>query len=123
MITGSWAALLALLYLVLSVLVIRQRYRSRTAIGLGTAEGLLRASRAHGNFAEYAPLALVLMLLLEQGGSAPWLLHGLGAALLLGRASHALGISRSPEQLRFRQLGMLLTFGVLLVAALALLLR
>ncbi|WP_407023013.1 MAPEG family protein [Roseococcus sp. DSY-14] len=123
MITGTWAALLALLYLALSVLVIRQRYRSRTAIGLGTAEGLLRASRAHGNFAEYVPLALVLMLLLEQGGAPAFLLHGLGAALLLGRASHAWGISRSPERLRFRQLGMLATFGVLAVAALALLLR
>lgn len=123
MITGSWAALLALLYLALSGLVIRQRYRTRTAIGLGSGEGLLRAARAHGNFSEYVPLALVLMLILEQGGTAPWLLHGLGAGLLLGRAAHAVGISRSPEQLRFRQLGMLLTFGVLLVAALALLLR
>ena len=123
MITGLYAALLALLFLALSGLVIRQRYHTRTAIGLGTGEGLLRASRAHGNFSEYVPLALVLLLILEQGGAAPWLLHVLGAALLLGRAAHAFGISRSPEQLRFRQLGMLLTFGVLGVAAGALLLR
>ncbi len=123
MITGGYAALLALLYLALSGLVIRQRLRHGVPIGLGEAEGLLRASRAHGNFAEYVPFALVLILLLEQGGAALWLLHGLGVALLLGRLSHAWGISRLPERLLFRQLGMLMTFGVLGVAALALLLR
>jgi len=122
-ITGGYAALLALLYLALSGLVIRQRLRHGVPIGLGEAEGLLRASRAHGNFAEYVPFALVLILLLEQGGAALWLLHGLGVALLLGRLSHAWGISRLPERLLFRQLGMLMTFGVLGVAALALLLR
>ena len=69
MITGGYAALLALLYLALSGLVIRQRLRHGVPIGLGEAEGLLRASRAHGNFAEYVPFALVLILLLEQGGA------------------------------------------------------
>jgi uncharacterized membrane protein YecN with MAPEG domain len=45
------------------------------------------------------PILLVLLLLLELGGSRPWLLHGLGAAILLGRVLHAAGISRSPERL------------------------
>ncbi len=123
MITGTYAALLALLLLVLSALVIRQRLRHRTAIGLGSAEGLLRASRAHANFAEYVPFALLLMLLLEQGAAPAWLLHALGLALLLGRLSHAYGISRMPERLLFRQVGMLCTFGVLGVAAVAMLVR
>lgn len=121
-VTSLYAALLALLFLALSVLVIRQRLRARMALGLGEAEGLLRASRAHGNFAEYVPLLLVLLLLLELGGASGPLLHGLGAAVLLGRVLHAAGISRSPEQLRLRQAGMLLTFTPLAVAALALIL-
>ena len=121
-VTSIYAALLALLLLALSVLVIRQRLRNKVAIGLGEAEALLRASRAQGNFAEYVPILLVLLLLLELGGSGPVLLHGLGAAILLGRVLHAAGISRSPERLLLRQAGMLLTFGALTVAALALLL-
>lgn len=122
-VTSLYAALLALLFLALSVLVIRQRLRHKVAIGLGEAEGLLRASRAQGNFAEYGPLLLILLLLLELGGSSRTLLHGLGAAILLGRALHAAGISRSPERLLFRQAGMMLTFGALAVGALALLVR
>lgn len=122
-VTSLYAALLALLLALLSVLVIRQRLRAGVAIGLGKSEGLLRAARAHGNFVEYAPLVLLLMLLLELGGAGGVLLHALGAATLLGRVLHAAGISREPEQLRWRQAGMLLTFGPLLVAALALLLR
>ncbi|HZH45981.1 MAG TPA: MAPEG family protein [Roseococcus sp.] len=121
-VTALYAALLALLFLALSVLVIRQRLEAKVALGLGKAEGLLRASRAHGNFAEYVPILLVLLLLLELGGSRPWLLHALGAAILLGRVLHASGISRSPERLVLRQAGMLLTFVPLAVAALALLL-
>ena len=121
-VTSLYAALLALLFLALSVLVIRQRLLGKVVIGLGESEGLLRASRAHSNFAEYVPVLLILLLLLELGGARPWLLHGLGAAILLGRALHAAGISRSPERLVFRQAGMMLTFGPLAVAALALLL-
>jgi uncharacterized membrane protein YecN with MAPEG domain len=121
-VTALYAALLALLFLALSVLVIRQRLAAKVALGLGKAEGLLRASRAHGNFAEYVPVLVVLLLLLELGGSRSWLLHVLGAAILLGRVLHAAGISRSPERLALRQAGMLLTFGPLAVAALALLL-
>lgn len=123
MITGLYAALLALLFVALSVLVIRQRVANRQLIGLGEAEGMLRASRAHANFAEYVPLALLLLLILEQGAAPAWLLHALGLALLAGRLSHAIGISRSPERLAFRQFGMLCTFGVVIVAAVALLLR
>lgn len=122
-ITSLYAALLALLFLALSVLVIRQRLRNRVAIGLGEAEGLLRASRAHANFAEYVPILLVLLLLIELGGAPAWQLHGLGAAILLGRALHAAGISRSPERLVLRQAGMMLTFGSLVVGSLRLLLR
>jgi uncharacterized membrane protein YecN with MAPEG domain len=121
-ITSLWAALLALWLLWLSVAVIRQRLRTQVAVGTGGDRLLLRAARAQGNFVEYAPICLVLILLLELQGHAPWFLHAMGAALLAGRVLHALGISREPEQLRLRQAGMLLTFGVLGLGAAALLL-
>ncbi len=120
-ITSHYAALLALLLFVLSVQVIRARVATRTGLGLGEDRGLLRASRAQGNFIEYVPMNLVLMLLLELGGGPAWLLHGLGSMTLAGRIAHGLAISREPETLALRQLGMALTFTPLLVAAIALL--
>lgn len=120
-ITSHYAALLGLLLFVLSVRVIQARVACRVAIGLGDDRRLLRASRAQGNFVEYAPMVLILILLLELNGAPPWLLHGLGSMILAGRIAHGLGISREPENLRLRQLGMALTFTALLVGAVALL--
>lgn len=123
-ITSHYAALLALLLFALSVRVIQARVAGRVVIGLGQDDRrLLRASRAQGNFVEYVPIILVLMLLLELGGAPAWLLHSLGSMILAGRIAHGLGISREPENLRLRQLGMALTFTPLLMGAGVLLFR
>lgn len=124
--TPLWASLLAVLYLGLAAQVIRARYRTKTALGSGGNPGLERAIRAHANFAEYVPLALILLTLAELQGAVAWLLHLSGAVLLTGRALHGYGISRTDEVLALRSTGMALTFGALLVAAilnLALLVR
>lgn len=117
--TPLWAALLALLYLALAGLVIRSRYRTRTAIGSGGDQRLERAIRAHANFAEYVPLAVLLLLLAELQGASLWLLHLLGGTLLAGRTLHAFGISNTEEVLAFRSSGMILTLAMLGTAALA----
>lgn len=122
-VASLYAALAGLVLLWLSLRVIRERGRAKVALGHGEAEALLRASRAQGNFVEYAPLALLLIALLEAFGTGPWLLHALGAALLAGRLLHGVGIARIPEDMRLRQAGMGLTFGVLGAASLLLLLR
>ncbi|MFN3448034.1 MAG: MAPEG family protein [Roseococcus sp.] len=122
-VTSLHAALLGLMLLWLSLRVIRERARAKVALGHGEAEALLRASRAQGNFVEYVPLALLLLALLESAGTGGWLLHPLGAALLAGRLLHGIGIARMPEDMRLRQAGMGLTFGVLGVASALLLLR
>ena len=59
-----WSGLLGLLYLVLAGWVVRHRYRAKVGIGDGGDPALARAVRVHGNFAEYVPLTLVLLLLL-----------------------------------------------------------
>nr|WP_323894040.1 hypothetical protein [Aeromonas allosaccharophila] len=41
----------------------------------------------------------------------------LGSGLLLGRFCHAFGMSRTPENFRYRVAGMGLTFAVILVSA------
>jgi uncharacterized membrane protein YecN with MAPEG domain len=107
-----------LLYLGLSVRVIRWRRRELVALGDGGRPALQRALRVHGNFAEYVPLALILLALAELTGAAALLLHLLGLALLGGRALHAYGVSQAEENYRFRAAGMVLTFATLVAGAL-----
>ena len=54
-ITAAYAAILAVLFVVLSRNVIVIRRRRRIAIGAESDPDLLRRVRAQGNFAEYAP--------------------------------------------------------------------
>lgn len=118
-VTPLYAGLAALLYLALSVRTIRARRRARLALGTGNDPALLRAVRVHGNAAEYVPLALLLLLLLELQGAPLLLLHGLGAALLLARLIHARGVAQEPENFRYRVTGMILTLAMIGTAALA----
>ena len=70
--------------------------------------------RAHGNLIENAPLALLLLGLLELSGlDARWL-WGFGSALLAGRLLHAWGLSRRSGTSPGRMFGMALTWAVLL---------
>lgn len=120
-ITPVYAALLAGLFFALSVRIVRLRRRLRVAVGDGGEPELLRAIRAHGNFAEYVPLTVLLLALAESQGNPPLLLHALGLALLAGRIAHAWGISRTAEELRYRVFGMAATFTALLGGALLIL--
>ncbi|EKE77178.1 MAPEG family protein [Gallaecimonas xiamenensis] len=109
-VTPLYAALLAVLFLVLSIATIKGRQRNRVSLGDGGHSDLARAIRVHGNFAEYVPMTLVLMLALESlNGPSPWL-HLPGLLLLAGRAVHAFGVSQQQEKLVFRVAGMMMTF-------------
>ncbi len=118
-ITAFYAALLAPLYVFLAFRVIARRVGARVALGDGGDADLLRRTRVHANFSEYAPMVLVLLGLAESLRTSSILLHVLGAAFVLGRVSHAWGVSQPKETLVFRQAGMFATFTVLIVAALA----
>ncbi len=116
-ITPLYAGVLTLLFLALSFRVIGARRSQRISLGDGNNAIMLRRMRAHGNFAEYVPLALVLMMLLELQNQSIWMVHVVGMLLLLGRVSHAIGVSRAIGTARI--LGMVLTFAALIVGALA----
>ncbi|MDP3255728.1 MAG: MAPEG family protein [Bosea sp. (in: a-proteobacteria)] len=118
-----YAALLALLFVMLSLSVVRQRRSGRIAIGTAGDRDLERRVRVHGNFAEYTPLALLLLAMAEFRGAPSLLLHALCLCLLVGRASHAWGVSHLDEDLRFRVAGMVATFLSLIVAAVTLLVQ
>jgi len=70
---------------------------------------------------EFFYLSLLLIFMLELAGAGVGTVHVLAACLVLGRLSHAYGVSRSPEDFRFRVLGMVLTFTALAASALRLL--
>jgi len=118
-ITALYAGLLGILYIVLGGLVVAQRRRARIGIGTGGDSALERSVRVHGNFAEYAPLFLLLLLVAELGGGAPWLLHVLGAAFVLARIGHAFGLSLSSGTSAGRFLGTLVSWVAIVVLAVA----
>ena len=120
-ITALYAGLLSLVFLGLTLQVARARGRSKVSLGTGGDRMLERAVRAHANFSEFVPLALVLLALAEGLGLAGWVLHPLGLLLLAARIAHAVGISREPDIAALRGLGAGLTLLVVLVAGLALL--
>lgn len=116
-VTPFYAALFALLFFALSVRTIRLRRRHQVAVGdAGNAE-LLRAMRVHSNFAEYVPLTLLLIFMLEIDRASLLIVHLLCATLLIGRLSHAYGVRKVEEDYRFRVFGMSATFAALLTAA------
>jgi uncharacterized membrane protein YecN with MAPEG domain len=96
--------------------------RARLGIEIGDPHEditLTRRIRAHGNFVEYVPLALLLIALVEASRN----LHAaiaLAAVLLVARIAHAAGTLRGVTWLR--GVGMLATFVTLFggIAALVL---
>ena len=119
MIIAFWTLPLALIFLWLSLRVIRYRRAEWIPLGSGGNAALERAVRAHANFAEFVPFAVLLLLLAEWGGAWPWLLHALGALLVTARLSHGMGMVQDPEDYRFRVFGMMGTFSVMGIAAVA----
>lgn len=122
-ITAFHAALLALLYLLLSARVILYRRARGLSLGDEGDRVLLQRIRAQGNFAEYAPFGLLLLALTESQGAPALALHGLGLMLLAGRALHAWAFSRTPIPMAGRVGGMALTLTMIGVTALGLLLH
>jgi len=117
-ITAFYAALLAALFLLLSIRVIGWRRVHRVELGDGDNRELLRRMRVHANFAEYVPFTLLLMALAESMAPPRPLLHLVGLILVAGRILHAYGLSQTPQILRYRVWGMSLTFTALGIAAL-----
>ncbi|NCP62758.1 MAG: MAPEG family protein [Alphaproteobacteria bacterium] len=81
---------------------------------------LERAMRAHGNFAEYVPLILILMGFLESLGGSAVVLHLIGILLSVARLSHAFCLCLKYIAL-LRQAGALITYSLLFFTALMIL--
>ncbi|HEY0917518.1 MAG TPA: MAPEG family protein [Solimonas sp.] len=117
-ITPLYAGALAILFLALSFRVVQQRGHG-VSLGDGGDQELLRRIRGHGNFTEYVPLILLMLAMLETGGvTPPWLLHLLGATLLVARLLHGIALSYTSQWKFGRFWGTALTFLLLLVTGL-----
>ncbi|MFU8831460.1 MAG: MAPEG family protein [Wenzhouxiangella sp.] len=119
-ITLFYAGILGLILIGLSVRVVTLRRRRKVGVGSGEHSDLELAIRAHANFGEYVPMALLLLLLLEASTAvAPLFLHVLGVLLLTGRLLHGyFGLNLSAGTSAGRFYGTLLTWLMLLLTAL-----
>ncbi len=77
---------------------------------------LFRRMRAHSNFTEYAPIALVLIVLLDLMDQDGWLLGLTALAFMIGRVLHGIGMDAEKEAWP-RASGMALTFLPLIIWA------
>ncbi|WP_226549935.1 MAPEG family protein [Celeribacter naphthalenivorans] len=116
--TALYAGLAGLMYLYMSIYVIKQRLNIGQGLGDGGDDTLTRRIRAHGNFNEYAPLTLVLIAGFEAQGAPALLVHLAGIALIVSRGLHAYGMQGGDKEWG-RKYGILSTFALLLVLSLA----
>lgn len=112
-----FAALHVALMLLLAGRVVFHRHSNKIGIGDGGDYKLTRKIRAHANFVEYVPMALLMLALLEISGLAATWLWTLGGALLLARVLHAVGLSRKSGTSFGRFWGTVLTWIVLIAMA------
>lgn len=121
-VTAIVAAICALIFVGMSADTAYQRFHHRVPLqGFGDNKHVNRAARIHGNFAEYVPLAIVLLLVLELGETPrPWLM-GLGGTLVVARLLHWFGLKTSSGPTPYRTAGVALTWAVLVAEALGLL--
>lgn len=110
-ITSLYAGLLAFIFLALSARVVA--VRGRVSLGDGGDPEVLRRMRGHANFAEYVPLILVMMALLEYQQIAAWQLHAIGATLVFARVIHGIALSFTRKWFFGRFFGTVLTFTLL----------
>ena len=91
-VTPLYALPLALIFLILFFRTSAMRSGLNLSIGDGGNADMLLRIRQHGNFVEWTPFVLILMILAE-GMAAPALyLHISGALLLIGRIAHPFGL-------------------------------
>ena len=116
-VTPIYAAILGFIFVIISVRTILIRRKLQIAIGDGDQPLLAKAARVHANFAEYVPLSLILIYFLETCSVSKLWIHLLCITLVIGRVTHAFGVSQAKENYRYRVTSMALTFTAILSAS------
>lgn len=115
-ITAFYAAVFAVLHVIFTLRVGSYRFKSGISLGDGGDKELLNRIRAHGNFTEQVPMALLLLLLNELNGLPDGILITLGAVLLGARVLHYLMIVTRKLPIVLRPVSMVATLGVILAS-------
>ncbi len=116
----TWTAVAHVsLAVALGARVMLMRNAKGIPVGDGDDREMRRAMRAYGNFAEWVPLTLLVLLVADLRGASPLLIGALGGGLLVGRLSHGLAMGRSTGSSTGRTVGVALTLLVLCVAGIA----
>ncbi len=100
-----FAAILGLLAAALTANVIVNRVRTKVTAGDGGDARLAQSIRAHGNFIEQAPLAVLLLIAAEMMGMRAPIVIALGALLLVSRLASAVALNGSLGLTTLRQVG------------------
>tara|TARA_X000001036_G_C20667004_1_gene801071 strand:+ start:1044 stop:1463 length:420 start_codon:yes stop_codon:yes gene_type:complete len=113
MLTAFYAGIFGLVHVILTLLVVRQRFKHLSLFGTVNHEGeevreLTRTVRAHGNFVETVPIALIIMLSAELSEVSFLYLHIGGVLLILGRLAHGFALLKN-KRMPYRPAGMILT--------------
>lgn len=86
------AAAVALLNLWLAMRIGQIRRGEKISVGDGGSKQLLARMRAHANLAEYAPIVLILFVLVELAKGANLYLWGAALVFVFGRILHVFGM-------------------------------
>jgi uncharacterized membrane protein YecN with MAPEG domain len=103
--TALYALPLGAIYLALWMDIARTRGAMKVSIGDAGDTTLLLRIRRHGNFVEWVPMVLIMMMLGEGLGAPAMYLHISGALLLLGRVVHPFGLKADNAAHPLRYLG------------------
>ena len=122
-IVPTYAAILMLMFVLLSIRVVQMRASAKIGIGTGNDPAMERRIRVHGNFSEYVPVALLLLTFMEMLHLSRYLIHVLCIVLIVARIVHAIGVTPVQENFSMRVGSVLATFAVLVIASLALLIH
>jgi len=117
---GFWIALNIVFLFVISARVGQMRMKHKVNLGDGGNSDVQCAIRAHGNYIEYAPLALIGLYALSTLGASALLVNILGAAFLAVRVAHFMGLGLGRWS-KGRAVGTMGTMLTLLATAIALL--
>ncbi len=118
-----YAAVLAIIFVILSVRVIKNRFGFQVILGDGGHHNLNIAIRTHANFSEYIPLTLILLMGVEHLGYPQTLVHSFGIILVLARVGHIAGLATKNGAGIFRPIGVVMTLSLIVISASLILLR
>ncbi len=125
-VTFTYLVPLAAIFGVLSLAVVFLRVKNNVPYGDNGIPSLHRAVRAHGNFAEWVPIVVLVVSGVETLGQPKSHIHWLMGLLLTARLIHPIGLSQdvgSPIYRFGRIFGAFTTWAVLTVGTVLLFIR